>query len=129
MNKRQVKPGEWVKVTDKYTNETYKGQFVSCGLDGITIVMENGKEKLFEYVQYDADFLHRDWQEVNHEDVVCRVESSDEFVTFEVRKTENVYDLYIILGYDGKMLLKEFTDLEEAKEYAEKIIDSMKHIS
>ena len=129
MNKRQVKPGEWVKVTDKYTNETYKGQFVSCGLDGITIVMENGKEKLFEYVQYDADFLHRDWQEVNHEDVVCRAESSDEFVTFEVRKTENVYDLYIILGYDGKMLLKEFTDLEEAKEYAEKIIDSMKHIS
>lgn len=129
MNKRQVKPGEWVKVTDKYTNETYKGQFVSCGLDGITIVMENGKKKLFEYVQYDADFLHRDWQEVNHEDVVCRVESEDEFVTFEVRKTENVYDLYIILGYDGKMLLKEFTDLEEAKEYAEKIIDSMKHIS
>lgn len=129
MNKRQVKPGEWVKVTDKYTNETYKGQFVSCGLDGITIVMENGKEKLFEYVQYDADFLHRDWQEVNHEDVVCRVESSDEFVTFEVRKIENVYDLYMILGYDGKMLLKEFTDLEEAKEYAEKIIDSMKHIS
>ena len=47
----------------------------------------------------------------------------------EVRKTENVYDLYMILGYDGKMLLKEFTDLEEAKEYAEKIIDSMKHIS
>lgn len=129
MNKRQVKPGEWVKVTDKYTNETYKGQFVSCGLDGITIVMENGKEKLFEYVQYDADFLHRDWQEVNHEDVVGRVESSDEFVTFEVRKTENVYDLYMILGYDGKMLLKEFTDLEEAKEYAEKIIDSVKHIS
>ena len=35
----------------------------------------------------------------------------------------------MILGYDGKMLLKEFTDLEEAKEYAEKIIDSMKHIS
>ena len=61
--------------------------------------------------------------------VVCRVESEDEFVTFEVRKTENVYDLYIILGYDGKMLLKEFTNLEEAKEYAEKIIDSMKHIS
>lgn len=129
MNKRQVKPGEWVKVTDKYTNETYKGQFVNCGLDGITIVMENDKEKLFEHVQYDADFLHRDWQEVNHEGVVCRVESEDEFVTFEVRKTENVYDLYIILGYDGKMLLKEFTDLEEAKEYAEKIIDSMKHIS
>lgn len=126
MNKRQVKPGEWVKVTDKYTNETYKGQFVSCGLDGITIVMENGKEKLFEY---DADFLHRDWQEVNCEGVVCRVESEDGFVTFEVRKTENIYDLYIILGYDGKMLLKEFTDLEEAKEYAEKIIDSMKHIS
>ena len=129
MNKRQVNPYEWIKVTNKQTNETYKGQFVSCGLDGITIVMENGKEKLFEHIQYDADFLHRDWQEVNHEDVVCRVESSDEFVTFEVRKTENVYDLYMILGYDGKMLLKEFTDLEEAKEYAEKIIDSMKHIS
>lgn len=82
--------------------------------------------------EYDADFLHRDWQEVNHEDVVCvcRVESSDEFVTFEVRKTENTYGLYMILGYDGKMLLKEFTDdLEESKEYAEKIIDSMKHIS
>lgn len=29
----------------------------------------------------------------------------------------------MILGYDGKMLLKEFTDdLEESKEYAEKII-------
>ena len=129
MNKKQVNLGDWVKVTNKHTNETYKGQFVSCGLDGITIVMENGKEKLFEHVQYDADFLHRDWQEVNCEGVVCRVESEDEFVTFEVRKTENVYDLYIILGYDGKMLLKEFTDLEEAKEYAEKIIDSMKHIS
>lgn len=129
MNKRQVNPYEWIKVTNKQTNETYKGQFVSCGLDGITIVMENGKEKLFEHIQYDADFLHRDWQEVNCEGVVCRVESEDEFVTFEVRKTENVYDLYIILGYDGKMLLKEFTDLEEAKEYAEKIIDSMKHIS
>ena len=72
---------------------------------------------------------NRDWQEVNHEGVVCRVESEDEFVSFEVRKTENVYDLYMILGYDGKMLLKEFFDLEEAKEYAEKIIDSMKHIS
>lgn len=122
MNKRQVTPGDWVKATNKQTNETYKGQFVSCGLDGITIVMENGKEKLFEHIQYDADFLHRDWQEVNCEGVVCRVESEDEFVTFEVRKTENVYDLYMILGYDGKMLLKEFTDLEEAKEYAEKII-------
>ena len=129
MNKRQVKPYEWAKVTDKYTKESYKGQFVSCGLDGITLKLENGEEKLFEYVQYDADFLHRDWQEVNHEDVVCRVESEDEFVTFEVRKIENVYDLYMILGYDGKMLLKEFTDLEEAMDYAEKIIDSMKHIS
>lgn len=91
MNKRQVNPYEWIKVTNKQTNETYKGQFVSCGLDGITIVMENGKEKLFEHIQYDADFLHRDWQEVNCESVVCRVESEDEFVTFEVRKTENVY--------------------------------------
>ena len=129
MNKRQVKPYEWVKVIDKYTKESYKGQFVNCGLDGITLVMENGKEKLFEHVQYDADFLHRDWQEVNKEGVICRVESSDEFVTFEVRKTENVYDLYMILGYDGKMLLKEFTDLEETMDYAEKIIDSMKQIA
>ena len=129
MNKRQVKPYEWVKVIDKYTKESYKGQFVSCGLDGITLVMENGKEKLFEHVQYDADFLHRDWQEVNKEGVICRVESEDEFVTFEVRKTENVYDLYMILGYDGKMLLKEFTDLEETMDYAEKIIDSMKQIA
>ena len=52
MNKRQVNPYEWIKVTNKQTNETYKGQFVSCGLDGITIVMENGKEKLFEHIQY-----------------------------------------------------------------------------
>lgn len=129
MNQRQVKPHEWVKVTDKYTKQSYKGQFVSCGLDGITLKMENGEEELFKYVQYDADFLHRDWQEVNKEDVVCRVESEDEFVTFEVRKIKNVYDLYMILGYDGKMLLKEFTDLEEAMDYAEKIIDSVKHIS
>lgn len=51
ISENTVKPGEWVKVNDKYTNETYKGQFVSCGLGGITIVMENGKEKLFEWVQ------------------------------------------------------------------------------
>ena len=56
---------------------------------------------------------NRDWQEVNHEGVVCRVESADDFVSFEIEtmKTYNIYDLYIIIGYDGKMLLKEFTDL------------------
>ena len=128
MNKRQVKPGEWVKVTDKHTKEVYKGKYVGGGFD-IILEMENGEKQSFSISQYDCDFLHRDWQEVNHEDVVCRVKSEDEFVTFEVRKIENVYDLYMILGYDGKMLLKEFTDLEEAMNYAEKIIDSMKHIS
>lgn len=129
MNKRQVKPGEWVKATEKETKKIFKGKFVEMSLPGIILEMETGEKELFALSHFDFDLLHRDWQEVNHEDVVCRVESSDEFVTFEVRKIENVYDLYMILGYDGKMLLKEFTDLNEAKEYAEMIIDSMKHIS
>lgn len=128
MNKRQVKPGEWVKATEKETNKIFKGKFVEMMLPGIILEMETGEKELFALSHYELELLHRDWQEVNHEDVVCRVESSDEFVTFEVRKTENIYGLYMILGYDGKMLLKEFTDLEEAKEYAEKIIDSMKQI-
>lgn len=131
MNKRQVKPGEWVKVTDKFVNKSFKGRFYEIDFEvgGWCLRMDSGRLQVFKFTQYDIDFLHRDWQEVNHEDVVCRVESEDEFVTFEVRKTENVYNLYMILGYDGKMLLKKFTDLEEAKEYAEKIIGSMKHIS
>ena len=131
MNKRQVKPGDWVKVTDKFVNKSFKGRFYEIDFEvgGWCLRMDSGRLQVFKFTQYDIDFLHRDWQEVNHEGVVCRVESEDEFVTFEVRKTENVYDLYMLLGYDGKMLLKEFTDLEEAKEYAEKIIDSMKHIS
>ena len=131
MNKRQVKPGDWVKVTDKFVNKSFKGRFYEIDFEvgGWCLRMDSGRLQVFKFTQYDIDFLHRDWQEVNHEGVICRVESEDEFVTFEVRKTENVYDLYMLLGYDGKMLLKEFTDLEEAKEYAEKIIDSMKHIS
>ena len=119
MNKRQVKPGEWVKATEKETGKIYKGKFVEMSLPGICLEMDTGEKELFALSHFDFDFLHRDWQEVNHEDVVCRVESEDEFVTFEVRKIENVYDLYMILGYNGKMLLKEFFDLEEAKEYAE----------
>lgn len=129
MNKRQVKPGEWVKATENETKKIFKGKFVEMRLPGIILEMETGEKELFALSHYEFDLLHRDWQEVNHEGVVCRVESEDEFVTFEVRKIENVYDLYIIIGYDGKMLLKEFTDLEEAKEYAEMIIDSMKHIN
>lgn len=129
MNKRQVKPGEWVKATEIETKKFFKGKFVEMRLPGIILEMETGEKELFALSHYEFDLLHRDWQEVNHEGVVCRVESEDEFVTFEVRKTENVYDLYMILGYDGKMLLKEFTNLEEAKEYAEMIIDSMKHIN
>lgn len=127
MNKRQVKPGEWVKATENETKKIFKGKFVEMRLPGIILEMETGEKELFALSHYEFDLLHRDWQEINHEGVVCRLESEDEFVTFEVRKTENVYDLYMILGYDGKML-KEFTDLEEAKEYAEKIIDSMKQI-
>ena len=129
MNKRQVKPGEWVKATENETKKIFKGKFVEMRLPGIILEMETGEKELFALSHYEFDLLHRDWQEVNHEGVVCRVESEDEFVTFEVRKIENVYDLYMILDYDGKMLLKEFIDLEEAKEYAEKIIDSMKQIS
>lgn len=129
MNKRQVKPGEWVKATENETKKIFKGKFVEMRLPGIILEMETGEKELFALSHYEFDLLHRDWQEVNHEGVVCRVESEDEFVTFEVRKTENVYNLYMILGYDGKMLLKEFTNLEEAKEYAEMIIDSMKHIN
>lgn len=128
MNKRQVKPGEWVKATENETKKIFKGKFVEMRLPGIILEMETGEKELFALSHYEFDLLHRDWKEVNHEGVVCRVESEDEFVTFEVRKIENIYELYMILGYDGKMLLKEFTDLEEAKEYAEKIIDSMKQI-
>ena len=124
---RQPKIGEWLKATHRFTKETIKGKFCKYNIEGITLDVGD-KLEVIPFLHHDFDFLHRDWQEVNHEGVVCRVESSDEFVTFEVRKTENVYDLYMILGYDGKMLLKEFTDLEEAKEYAEKIIDSMKQI-
>ena len=131
MNKRQVKSGEWVKATEKETGKIYKGKFVEMGLPGIILEMETGEKELFALSHFDFDFLHRDWQEVNHEGVVCRVESADDFVSFEIEtmKTYNIYNLYMIIGYDGKMLLKEFTDLEEAKEYAEMIIDSMKHIS
>ncbi len=129
MNKRQVKLGEWVKATENETKKIFKGKFVEMRLPGIILEMETGEKELFALSHYEFDLLHRDWQEVNHEGVVCRVESEDEFVTFEVRKAENVYDLYMIIGYDGKMLLKEFTNLEEAKEYAEMIIDSMKHIN
>lgn len=128
MNKRQVKPGEWVKATENETKKIFKGKFVEMRLPGIILEMETGEKELFALSHYEFDLLHRDWQEVNHEGVVCRVESEDEFVTFEVRKTENVYDLYMILGYDIT-LLNEFTNLEKAKEYAEMIIDSMKHIN
>lgn len=129
MNKRQVKLGEWVKATENETKKIFKGKFVEMRLPGIILEMETGEKELFALSHYEFDLLHRDWQEVNHEGVICRVESEDEFVTFEVRKIENIYELYMILGYDGKMLLKEFTNLEEAKEYAETIIDSMKHIN
>lgn len=125
---RQPKIGEWLIATHRFTKETIKGKFCKYDIEGITLDVGDKLEAI-PFLHHDFDFLHRDWQEVNHEDVVCKIESSDEFVTFEVRKIENVYDLYMILGYDGKMLLKEFTDLEEAKEYAEKIIDSMKHIN
>ena len=27
MNKRQIKPGDWVKVSDKETHKTYKGKY------------------------------------------------------------------------------------------------------
>ena len=128
MNKRQVKPGEWVKATENETNKIFKGKFVEMRLPGIILEMETGEKELFALSHYEFDLLHRDWQEVNHEGVVCRVESEDEFVTFEVRKIENVYELYMILGYDIT-LLNEFTNLEKAKEYAEMIIDSMKHIN
>lgn len=131
MNRRQVKPGDWIKATNKFINKSFKGRFyeIDFAVGGWCLRMDSGVLQVFKFSQYDFDFLHRDWQEINKEDVVCRVESEDEFVTFEVRKIENVYDLYMILGYDGKMLLKEFTDLEEAMDYAEKIIDSMKNIS
>ena len=125
---RQPKIGEWLIATHRFTKETIKGKFCKYDIEGITLDVGD-KLEVIPFLHHDFDFLHRDWQEVNHEDVVCRVESSDEFVTFEVRKIKNVYDLYMIIGYDGKMLLKEFFDLEKAKEYAEKIIDSMKHIS
>lgn len=125
---RQPKIGEWLIATHRFTKKTIKGKFCKYNIEGITLDVGDKLEAI-PFLHHDFDFLHRDWQEVNHEGVVCRVESEDEFVTFEVRKAENVYDLYMIIGYDGKMLLKEFTNLEEAKEYAEMIIDSMKHIN
>ena len=129
MNKRQVKPGDWVKVSDKETHKTYKGKYVE-GVFEIILEMENGEKHVFPISNYDFDFLHRDWQEVNHEGVICRIESSDEFVTFEVIHTiDGVYELHMYVGDTGDILLTENFDLEEVKEYAEKIIDSMKHIS
>lgn len=125
---RQPKIGEWLIATHRFTKETIKGKFCKYDIEGITLDVGDKLESI-PFLHHDFDFLHRDWQEVNHEDVVCRVESSNGFVTFEIRKIKNVYDLYMILGYDGKMLLKEFTDLEKAKEYVEKIIDSMKQIA
>lgn len=129
MNKRQVKPGDWVKVSDKETHKTYKGKYVE-GVFEIILEMENGEKHVFPISKYDADFLHRDWQEVNHEGVVCRLKSPDGFVTFEVIHTiDGVYELHMYVGDTGDILLTENFDLEEVKEYAEKIIDSMKHIS
>lgn len=130
MNKRQVKPGEWVKATENETKKIFKGKFVEMRLPGIILEMETGEKKLFALSHYEFDLLHRDWQEVNHEGVVCRVESEDEFVTFEVIHTiDGVYELHMYVGDTGDILLTENFDLEEAKEYAEKIIDSMKQIS
>ena len=130
MNKRQVKPGEWVKATENETKKIFKGKFVEMRLPGIILEMETGEKELFALSHYEFDLLHRDWQEVNHEGVVCRVESEDEFVTFEVIHTiDGVYELHMYVGDTGDILLTENFDLEEAKEYAEKIIDSMKHIS
>ena len=129
MNKRQVKPGDWVKASDKETHKTYKGKYVE-GVFEIILEMETGEKELFALSHYEFDFLHRDWQEVNHEGVVCRVEPEDGFVTFEVIHTiDGVYELHMYVGDTGDILLTENFDLEEVKEYAEKIIDSMKHIS
>ena len=132
MNKRQVKPGDWVKVTDKFINKSFKGRFYEIDFEvgGWCLRMDSGRLQVFKFTQYDIDFLHRDWQEVNHEGVICRVESEDEFVTFEIIHTiDGVYELHMYVGDTGDILLTENFDLEEAKEYAEKIIDSMKHIS
>lgn len=129
MNKRQVKPGEWVKATEKETNKIFKGKFIEMSLSGIALEMDTGEKELFDLSHYNFDFLHRDWRETKHEGCLCKVESADDFITFEIRKTENIYSVYMVIGYDGKNLLKEFTSLNEAKEYAEKIIDSIKQIA
>lgn len=132
MNKRQVKPGDWVKVTNKFINKSFKGRFYEIDFEvgGWCLRMDSGRLQVFEFTQYDIDFLHRDWQEVNHEGVVCRLKSPDGFVTFEVIHTiDGVYELYMYVGDTGDILLTENFDLEEVKEYAEKIIDSMKHIN
>lgn len=87
MKKRQPKEGEWIKVTNKLTNETTIGKFIRAGLDGVTLELENGDIKTFQSFSYiDIDYLYRDWDwELDDEyQEIGQVSSPDNFVKLNV---------------------------------------------
>ena len=49
MKKRQPEEGEWIKITNELTNETIIGKFIRAGLDGVTLKLENGDIKTFQF--------------------------------------------------------------------------------
>ena len=132
MKKRQPKEGEWIKVTNKLTNETIIGKFIRAGLDGVTLELENGDIKTFQiFSNIDIDYLYRDWDwELDDEyQEIGKVSSPDNFVKFEIREDLDAYKatLYMYIG-PNKLILEEHSSTGECKDYVEKIISSIKSI-
>lgn len=132
MKKRQPKEGEWIKVTNKLTNETIIGKFIRAGLDGVTLELENGDIKTFQiFSNIDIDYLYRDWDwELDDEyQEIGKVSSPDNFVKFEIREDLDAYNatLYMYIG-PNKLILEEYSSTGECKDYVEKIISSIKSI-
>lgn len=132
MKKRQPKEGEWIKITNRLTNETIIGKFIRSGLDGVTLELENGDTRTFQFVSYiDVDYLYRDWDwelDDNYQEI-GKLSSPDNFVKFEVREdldAENV-TLYMFIG-PNKLLLEEYSSVDECKDYVEKLISAIKAI-
>lgn len=132
MKKRQPKEGEWIKITNRLTNETIIGKFIRSGLDGVTLELENGDTRTFQFVSYIyVDYLYREWDwelDDNYQEI-GKLSSPDNFVKFEVREdldAENV-TLYMFIG-PNKLLLEEYSSVDECKDYVEKLISAIKAI-
>lgn len=132
MKKRQPKEGEWIKVSNTLTGEVIVGMFISAGLEGVTLKLENGDSKTFRFLPYyDIGYLYRnwDWKLDDSEQVIWKLSSPDKFVKFEIindEEAENV-ELYMYIG-PNKMLLEEYSSIYSCKEHVEKIISAIKNI-